>query len=66
MIAWAKALDESGDPERARYMAQRLQEFNNDQATEFFAPCAEKPQHGVPLPFQCEPPTRRFGYEDFR
>jgi len=66
MIAWAKALDESGDIERARYMAQRLKEFNNEQATEFFAPCAEKPQPGTALPFQCEPPTRRFGYEDFR
>jgi O-antigen ligase len=66
MMAWAKALDESGDTERARYMAQRLKEFNNDQATEFFAPCAEKPHSGVPPPFQCVPPTRAFGYEDFR
>ena len=66
MIAWAKALDESGDHERARYVAQRLKEFNNDQAAEFFAPCAETPHRGVPLPFQCEPPSRQFGYEDFR
>jgi len=66
MIAWAKALDESGDHERARYVAQRLKEFNNDQAAEFFAPCAELPARGVPLPFQCEPPSRQFGYEDFR
>jgi len=66
MIAWAKALDESGDHERARYVAQRLKEFNNDQAAEFFAPCEETPHRGVPLPFQCEPPSRQFGYEDFR
>jgi len=66
MMAWAKALDESGDHERARYVAQRLKEFNNDQAAEFFAPCAETPHRGVPLPFQCEPPSRQFGYEDFR
>ena len=66
MMAWAKALDESGDIERARYVAQRLKEFNNDQAAEFFAPCADEPKRGVPLPFQCEPPTRSFGYEDFR
>ena len=66
MMAWAKALDESGDVERARYVAQRLKEFNNDQAAEFFAPCADEPKRGVPLPFQCEPPTRSFGYEDFR
>ena len=66
MIAWAKALDESGDTDRARYIAQRLKEFRNDQATEFFAPCAEKPKHGAALPFQCEPPSRPFTYEDFR
>jgi O-antigen ligase len=66
MIAWAKALHESGDTERARYVAQRLQEFHNDQAAEFFAPCAEKPKRGAALPFQCEPPSRSFGYEDFR
>ncbi len=66
MIAWAKALHESGDTERARYVAQRLKEFRNDQAVEFFAPCAEKPKHGAVLPFQCEPPSRSFTYEDFR
>jgi hypothetical protein len=66
MIAWAKALDESGDVDRARYLAQRLEEFHNDQATEFFAPCEAKPQHGVPPPFQCAPPSRALGYEDFR
>ena len=66
MIAWAKALDESGDTDRARYIAQRLKEFRNDQAVEFFAPCAEKPKHGAAPPFQCEPPLRPFTYEDFR
>jgi hypothetical protein len=66
MIAWAKALDEAGDIERARYIAQRLEEFHNDQAAEFFAPCAAKPRAEAPLPFQCQPPSRQFGYEDFR
>jgi len=66
MMAWAKALDESGDTERARYIAQRLKEFRNDAAEEFFAPCDEPPVGGVPLPFQCEPPTRAFTYADFR
>jgi len=66
MIAWAKALNESGDTERARYVAQRLAEFHNDAAAEFFAPCADKPPRGVPLPFQCEPPPRPFTYADFR
>ena len=29
MMAWAKALDEAGDVERARHLAQRLREFRN-------------------------------------
>jgi hypothetical protein len=66
MIAWAKALDESGDHERARYVAQRLEEFHNDGAEEFFAPCADKATPAAALPFQCVAPTRSFSYEDFR
>ncbi len=64
MIAWAKALDESGDVERARYIAQRLREFRNPDSKSFFAPCDE-PVPGEPLPFQCKAPTRSFTYEDF-
>jgi len=66
MMAWAKALAESGDIERARYIAQRLKEFRNDQAVEFFAPCEAPARHRETLPFQCTPPTRTFTYEDFR
>jgi O-antigen ligase len=67
LIAWAKALAESGDVERARYVAQRLKEFRNDQAADFFAPCSNPPpRHGAALPFQCEPPSRTFTYADFR
>jgi O-antigen ligase len=66
MIAWAKALDASGDTERARYIAQRLQEFHNEGADEFFAPCADKTTPAAALPFQCIAPTRAFSYEDFR
>jgi O-antigen ligase len=66
MIAWATALDEAGDTERARYIAARLREFRNDQAESFFAPCAEAPKAGAARPFQCVAPTQAFGYEDFR
>jgi hypothetical protein len=31
MMAWAKALEERGDPDKARYVAARLKEFRNDQ-----------------------------------
>ena len=39
MLAWAKALDEAGETDKARFVAARLREFRNDQAAEFFAPC---------------------------
>jgi O-antigen ligase len=39
MLAWAKALDEVGETDKARYLAARLKEFRNEQAEEFFAAC---------------------------
>lgn len=65
MIAWATALNEAGDVERARHLAQRLREFRNADARTFFAPCDEPRADAEPLPFQCTPPTRAFGYRDF-
>lgn len=65
MMAWAKALDEAGETDKARYLAQRLKEFRNEQATEFFAPC-EEPVPQADKPFQCQQPTRSYSYEDFR
>ncbi len=62
MVAWATALNEAGDTEHARYVAQRLREFRNDGAASFFAPCAA----AAALPFQCLAPQRSFVYEDFR
>jgi O-antigen ligase len=64
--AWATALDQGGDTQHARYVAQRLREFRNDQSAEFFAPCDAAPAPGKTLPFQCLAPTREFGFEDFR
>jgi hypothetical protein len=40
MMAWATALAESGQLDRARYVAARLREFHKPDADEFFAPCA--------------------------
>ena len=39
MMAWARALNEGGETDKARYVAQRLREFRNENAAEFFAPC---------------------------
>jgi hypothetical protein len=66
MMAWAHALDEAGDVERARHLAARLREFRNDDAKPFFAPCDTPPSPDAPLPFQCTAPTRAFDYRDFR
>jgi O-antigen ligase len=66
MMAWATALHEAGDDERARFIAQRLREFRNEASVPFFAPCDAAPQAGVALPFQCTAPTKSFGFRDFR
>jgi O-antigen ligase len=66
MMAWAKALNDAGDTDRARYVAQRLREFRNDAAAAFFEPCTEPAQPGVTPPFQCLEPQRPLRYEDFR
>jgi hypothetical protein len=43
MLAWARALDEVGETDKARFVAARLREFHNEQAEEFFAPCTPAP-----------------------
>ncbi|MEO5883583.1 MAG: Wzy polymerase domain-containing protein [Caldimonas sp.] len=81
MLAWATALHETGETDKARYIAARLKEFRNDQAEEFFAVCdpaalaaapavaASSPPSAPtagPTPYQCLAPQRKLGYEDFR
>jgi O-antigen ligase len=39
MMAWARAFEERGEHEKARWIADRLREFHNGGAEEFFAPC---------------------------
>ncbi|MDL2337020.1 MAG: Wzy polymerase domain-containing protein [Pseudomonadota bacterium] len=67
MMAWAQALADSGDVERARHIAARLREFHNPASTEFFAPCdaAEPSAPASSLPFQCTPPTAAMDDRDF-
>ncbi|MCU0774824.1 MAG: Wzy polymerase domain-containing protein [Ideonella sp.] len=40
LMAWARAMDETNQTDRARHLAQRLAEFRHPQAAEFFAVCA--------------------------
>lgn len=65
MMAWARGLAEAGDLDKARYVAQRLREFKNPQADEFFAACDAAPS-GRPLPFQCSAPAQPLSYANFR
>lgn len=65
MMAWAKSLEISGDVDRARYVVQRLLEFRNRQGEEWLAECeAFKPEELKP--FQCNPPTRDYNYQEMR
>ena len=38
----------------------------SNSGTAFFEPCDTESDASAPLPFQCTPPTRVFGYDDFR
>jgi O-antigen ligase len=66
MMAWAIALDQAGDVDRARYMAQRLKEFRNPRSDEFFKLCEVPAPPGGERPFQCLAPTHALTFEDFR
>ena len=64
MMAWANALAESGQTERARYLVARLKEFDKTDTEEFFAPCADATL--AVKPFQCEPEPTGLTWRDFR
>jgi len=64
MIAWANAFAESGDLDRARYVAARLREFDKSEADDFFKPCADPAV--AAKPYQCLPPSGKLSWRDFR
>ena len=64
MMAWANALAESGQTDRARYLVARLKEFGKNDTEEFFAPCAD--DSVSPKPFQCEAEPKNLTWRDFR
>lgn len=63
MEAWAKALDGTGQTDKARYLAERLREFHDPQSQAFFAPCNSLTL--VPKPFQCEPSRQPHTWKEF-
>jgi O-antigen ligase len=64
MIAWANALAESGQTERARYLVARLKEFKKADTGDFFAPCADATLQVKP--FQCQPEPKGLTWRDFQ
>jgi O-antigen ligase len=64
MMAWANALSESGQTDRARYLAARLREFDKTDTADFFAPCTDASV--TAKPFQCQPEPKGLTWRDFR
>jgi Virulence factor membrane-bound polymerase, C-terminal/O-Antigen ligase len=69
MMAWSRALAAAGRDDQARAVAQRLREFRNPQAEEFFDACAPAsaaaPAAASAAAFQCEAPVRSPGWREF-
>jgi hypothetical protein len=63
MIAWAEALAEQGELDKARWLAERIREFRNPASDEFFEPCAQ-PAEGT-REFQCQAPLRSHDWREF-
>ncbi|HJV68886.1 PglL family O-oligosaccharyltransferase [Ideonella sp.] len=67
MMAWATALAESGNRDKASYLAARLREFRNPASAEFFEVCNDPARLAeTPPPFQCEVPPPGLTWRDFR
>ena len=64
MMGWASHLAVSGQAgqlDQARWLAQRLREFDNRDADAFFAPCAD----GATVAFQCQAPLAVHSWREF-
>jgi len=61
MIAWSHHLAGHGQVDQARWLAQRLREFGNPDADEYFAAC----DAGAQTAFQCQAPQRPHDWREF-
>ena len=67
--AYARALGQTGQIDKAWYVADRLREFHHPLGDDFFNECQDYGPGDPDTPFQClpRPPARRtFSFEDFR
>jgi O-antigen ligase len=65
MMAWAEALAERGDVDRARHLAARLREFRNPLSKEWFDACEQAQAGAAPRPFQCDAPSTVYDWRHF-
>ena len=66
IIAYARALVERGERDKAVYVAQRLREFRHPLGDKFFAVCEAQRLPGEPVPFQCEREPVRLTFRAFQ
>lgn len=64
MIAYARSLNQAGETDKARYVVARLKEFHNSMEKAFLAPCAPGKHDGAAVPFQCQPPSRVYRWQE--
>lgn len=66
MMAWVEHLRASGHLDLARWVAQRLRDFNNADANGFFAACASVSIDAAlqPLPIQCQAPKVQHSWRE--
>ena len=66
MMAWAEELNERGDVDRARHIADRLREFKNPASKDWFAECGDGPRNAnAGEGFQCKPAEKAYTWRDF-
>ena len=61
MVAWARRLLATGQDDPARWLAQRLQEFNHPEADALLAPC----RNGATTAVVCQAPHRVHDWREF-
>ncbi len=63
LISWARSLNAEGQTDKARYLVERLREFQSPAGDEFLRVCDTTVE---PKQFQCEASVGRYTFKDFR
>jgi len=65
LIAWAEALEATGNSEQASYLVARLREFQAPEARDWLRRCDVGMDAQGSMPRFCEPPARAYSFRDF-